>query len=104
MAQIAKQQILSTLLEAHEAEVLGLWLQRLKDDGALHGARIREGELQTQCTRFLRSLRSALAAGSSDPDGAEFTEVRDQLAEISRSRAIQGYSPREIAAFVFSLK
>ena len=103
MATSAKQ-ITATLLEAHEAEILADWMQRLRTDGALQTGRIREGELQSQCALFLRELRQALAAGASDPDSPAFAGLRDMLGEISRSRAIQGFSPRETAVFVFSLK
>jgi rsbT co-antagonist protein RsbR len=37
-------------------------------------------------------------------DGDGWTSVRDFLMGVSRSRAIQGFSPRETAMFIFSLK
>lgn len=103
MAQAATQ-VTSELLNAHEAEVLQQWLQQLKDDGALHSGRIREGELQTQCSQFLRLLRDALNAGSQDVDAPAFAPVREMLADVSASRATQGFSPRETTLFIFSLK
>ncbi len=103
MAQ-AGTQVTSELLNAHEAEVLQQWLQQLKDDGALHSGRIREGELQTQCGQFLRLLRDALSAGSQDIEAPAFAPVREMLADISASRATQGFSPRETTLFIFSLK
>ena len=59
MAKPAKQAI-SALLNTHQAEVLQAWLQRLKAEGALQSGRIREGELQAQCSEFLTRLRDAL--------------------------------------------
>ena len=103
MAQ-AGTQVTSTLLEAHEAEVLQAWMQRLREDGALHSGRIREAELQTQCGQFLRLLRDALAQGGTDIDAAAFAPVRELLADISASRATQGFTPRETTLFIFSLK
>ncbi|MFY9478814.1 MAG: STAS domain-containing protein [Aquabacterium sp.] len=100
----AGSQVVSKLLTAHEAEILSEWGQRLKDDGALHSGRIREGELTTQCKGFLAALRQALDAGATHVDDAAFGPVRDLLAEISASRAEQGFSPRETAVFIFSLK
>ncbi|NML16875.1 STAS domain-containing protein [Azohydromonas caseinilytica] len=97
-------QVTSTLLNAHEAEVLQQWMQRLKEDGALHSGRIREGELQTQCSQFLRLLRDALNGGTTDIEAPGFAPVRDLLADISASRATQGFSPRETTLFIFSLK
>ena len=103
MAKPAKQ-VASTLLSAHQAEIQKEWLQQLKDEGALHSGRIREGELQSQCTEFLTRLRDALGTGATDVDGAEFAGVREMLSDLSASRATQGFSPRETATFVFSLK
>ncbi|MDZ5459784.1 STAS domain-containing protein [Azohydromonas lata] len=103
MAQ-AGTQVTTQLLNAHEAEVLQQWLQQLKEDGALQSGRIREGELQTQCSQFLRLLRDALSGGTHDIDSSAFAAVRDLLADISASRATQGFSPRETTLFIFSLK
>jgi len=100
----ASKQVASTLLDTHQSEIVQQWMRRLKDDGALQSGRIREGELQTQCSDFLSQLRDALANGSSDVDGREFTGVREMLSGVSASRATQGFSPRETAMFVFSLK
>ncbi len=100
----AGSQVVSKLLTAHEAEILSEWTQRLRDDGALHSGRIREGELTTQCKGFLATLRQALDAGATNVDDAAFGPVRDLLSEISASRAEQGFSPRETAVFIFSLK
>jgi rsbT co-antagonist protein RsbR len=103
MAQ-AGTQVTSELLNAHEAEVLQQWLQQLKEDGALHSGRIREGELQTQCSQFLRLLRVALGGGAQDIDAPAFAPLRELLSDISASRATQGFSPRETTLFIFSLK
>jgi rsbT co-antagonist protein RsbR len=103
MAKPAKQAV-SALLNTFQAEVLQAWMQRLKADGALQSGRIREGELQAQCSEFLTRLRGALSGGASNVDGSEFAGVRELLGEISTARATQGFSPRETAVFVFSLK
>ena len=103
MAKPAKQAA-SALLNAHHAEIQQHWLQRLKADGALQSGRIREGELQSQCNEFMKRLRDALGTGASDIDAPEFAGVRELLSEISASRATLGFSPRETAVFVFSLK
>jgi rsbT co-antagonist protein RsbR len=97
-------QAVSKLLAAHEAEILTAWQRGLKDDGALKGGRIKEAELNTQCARFLRGLRDGFDAGGNDASSAEFADIREMLADLSRSRALQGFSPAETAVFVFSLK
>ena len=92
------------LLAAHEAEVVKEWLQRLREDVGFAGDRMREGELGSQCTRFLRELRQGLEAGATTLDSAPFAALRVLLTELSASRATQGFSPRETAVFVFALK
>jgi len=102
MAAIAGQ-VTSTLLEAHEAEILTGWIARLRAAGALQTGRLSESELTSQCREFLTQLRGALASGA-DIDHPAYAGVREQLASISASRAQQGFSPRDTAVFVFSLK
>jgi rsbT co-antagonist protein RsbR len=45
-----------------------------------------------------------LSKGGVDVANDAYTSVRDFLGDVSRSRALQGFSPRETAIFVFSLK
>ena len=80
------------------------WLNLLKSGGALQTGRIREAELQTQAKTVLGQLRDALASGSSNGDLEAYATLRDTLGEISRSRAIQGFTPTDTANFVLSLK
>jgi len=103
MAAIGRQ-VTSTLLERHESEILGEWLQRLRSEGASQNGRIPESELKAQCKEFLQQLRTAIATGDNDVNGPAYAGVRDLLANISSSRATQGFSPRETALFIFSLK
>jgi rsbT co-antagonist protein RsbR len=103
MAQ-SQSKVVSKLLSSHEDEILAEWQRRLKDDGVLKSARIKEAELTTQCTGFLRGLRQAFETGATDADSPELSETREMLTQLSRSRAMQGFSPRETAVFVFSLK
>ena len=72
--------------------------------GQFSGGRIKESELQTQCRDFLGALSKALSSGSADVQDDSFATVRAMLDDISKSRALQGFSPTETATFVFSLK
>jgi rsbT co-antagonist protein RsbR len=76
----------------------------LKKAGALATGRINESELTAQCRDFLSLLRDALSKGGVDVANAAYTPVREFLGDVSRSRALQGFLPRETAVFVFSLK
>jgi len=95
---------LESVLAAHEQEVYQDWIGQLRADGAFTSGRISEGELTGECARFLHLLREAVANGGVDVSGPAFAPVRDLLADVSRARAVQGYSPRETATLVFSLK
>ncbi len=91
------------ILTRHEAEILNDWLALQQESGAGEGGRISETQLRAQSKQFLTALNLALTK-SDDPGGAAFAPVRELLAEVSRTRAVQGYSPTETATFVFSLK
>jgi rsbT co-antagonist protein RsbR len=52
---------------------------------------------------MLGLLRSA-AMESTDTNAAAYAPIKNLLSDISRSRALQGFSPVETATFVFSLK
>jgi rsbT co-antagonist protein RsbR len=66
--------------------------------------KITDSELQAQCQEFIALLRDALATGDMDAAAGSWKELREFLAGISRSRAKQGFTPSETAAFVLSFK
>ena len=47
---------------------------------------------------------SAADTAATDVSGPAWDGVREQLTELSRSRATRGFTPTETATFVFSLK
>ncbi len=58
-----------------------------------------------QSREFVRLLRSALQRNNTgDISGSDWEGVRDFLVDLSARRAKDGYTPRETASFVFSLK
>ncbi|BDL39067.1 STAS domain-containing protein [Methylorubrum sp. GM97] len=96
--------VLTRTLTEDEAAILDAWNTALREGASLQGGRIREAELRTQAKAVLGQLRDALASNSLDADGEGFAPLRETLADISRSRAIQGFTPTDTANFVFSLK
>jgi rsbT co-antagonist protein RsbR len=93
------------LLSRYEAEILAEWLQEQMAAGATRDGRVREPELREQGAEFLSLLCTAAKSGNlADLERPEWSQVREMLAGVSRSRALQGFSPTETAAFVFSLK
>jgi rsbT co-antagonist protein RsbR len=66
---------------------------------------MRESELREQSREFIALLQRVLPSATPDRTrGEEWTPIRDFLTGLSRSRAIQGFSPSETVQFVFSLK
>jgi rsbT co-antagonist protein RsbR len=95
----------SDLVARHESRLLDDWLAQQKGTRGTRLDLIGEAELQDQSQRFLRAFRAALASGDvDDVSDPAWTEVRDFLREVSRSRALQGFRPSETASFIFSLK
>ncbi|MTW18821.1 STAS domain-containing protein [Rhodoplanes serenus] len=92
------------ILSEQASSLLPKWTALLKQNGILATGRIKETELATQCRTVLDLLATAIAAAGLDVAAAPYQPLRDLLADISRSRAIQGFSPSETASFVFSLK
>ncbi|MFJ5265651.1 STAS domain-containing protein [Streptomyces sp. NPDC088387] len=68
------------------------------------GGRISRTEVERELREIYTALVAALGDGSLDGHGEAFGEVRALLTELSRNRALQGFSPTETAASVFSLK
>src|ERR1700742_2534202 len=92
------------LVGANEQTILPDWVELQKKSGTLQTGRITESELLSQSRDFLHLLRDGLAKGGNDASNAAYAPAKQLLAEISKARAIQGFSPSETATFVFSLK
>jgi rsbT co-antagonist protein RsbR len=96
---------LPSIVAKQQKTILGEWLRLQADAGSLRSGQIDEAELQGQSSRFLDAFRAALQSGNIvDIDGDEWEATRDVLDEVSRARALQGFSPSQMATFVFSLK
>jgi rsbT co-antagonist protein RsbR len=64
---------------------------------------LKESELREESRRFLELFAEAFSA-TAEGSSPHWKPVKDHLAEISKNRAMQGFSPSETATFVFSLK
>ena len=95
------------ILRKQESAILADWLREQQEGMTRRRDLISDRELEAQSREFLGVLRAAADQGSLDEDvsrSAMWIPVRDMLRGISRSRSLQGFSPSETAAFVFSLK
>ena len=93
---------LPAILSEAASQIVTDWLVKLN---AAPDPRITASELQTQCGSIVKSLAQACSDGNlTDIDAASFAPLRDVLADLSRTRALAGYSPTETATFILSLK
>ena len=96
---------LPSLIRTHESRILSEWIAAQLQNAATRRDLINEDELRRESRDFLSAMsRAAQAGGITDLQGPAWTPVRDLLTRLSRSRAVQGFSPSETATFVFSLK
>lgn len=92
------------ILKKHEADLLAEWT-REQVNALGQSGRIKEGELREQSGTFLRLMQQATQGDNlTNLKSSNWDKVREQLGEVSRLRAQQGFSPSETATFVFSFK
>jgi rsbT co-antagonist protein RsbR len=104
MSPASSNPLLETV-DADERGVLEDWVKAQLTSEARRADLLNEKELREESRRFLQTFRAGLADGSADTrGGGGWSDARDLLKEVSRSRAIKGFSPAETATFVFSLK
>ena len=93
------------VLERYEAEILAEWIKEQLAATTQRPDLMKESELHAQSTKFLKLLRDSIAGDNSmDIQRPTWGPVLEFVGEVSRSRAIQGFTPTETATFVLSLK
>jgi rsbT co-antagonist protein RsbR len=95
---------LPEIFDKQERGIIDEWLeQQLGSGRKLTGAEREQASRQSR--EFVRALKAALERDSSgDISGPDWAAVRDFLIDFSARRAKDGYSPKETAWFIFSLK
>jgi rsbT co-antagonist protein RsbR len=99
-----ERNVMSDILQRDEAILGQGWIEAQTNAAGFRGDRISRTELAQQSRRFLALLKEASASGNTDVHSPAWANVREMLEDLSFSRAQQGFSPSETAAFVFSLK
>jgi rsbT co-antagonist protein RsbR len=96
----------AAVVKQYEQDLLAEWLGELKSAGPGGDGRISESDLRAQAKEFLTLLRDTLerADGEDVARGAAWAPVRDFLDGVSQSRATQGFTSDQTAAFIFSFK
>ena len=97
--------VLPSLIRNHESRILAEWTAAQLQSTTTRRDLINEEELRRESKDFLFAIgRAAESGGVTDLHSSAWTPVKDLLARLSRSRALQGFTPSETATFVFSLK
>jgi rsbT co-antagonist protein RsbR len=93
---------LGSIVANHRDAILNGWLRDMIGS-TRRSDLMKESELHTQCQQFLSLLVQATAQSANIQTQA-YDPLREMLAEISRTRAVQGFTTRETATFIFSIK
>jgi len=96
---------LAAIIKSHEKDLLNEWVKEQLASSTLRGDLLNETELREQSRNFLAGVQNAAQKGELENiDAPAWADVKRALEELSRSRALAGFSPTETATFVFSLK
>lgn len=99
------QSRIAEVFALHEKTLLNEWLVAQATSLVARKDLISEADLNKQSSEFLAIFTPACRTGSlTDITTRNWKPVLDFLGQVSRSRAIQGFSPSETATFIFSLK
>jgi|HubBroStandDraft_4_1064222.scaffolds.fasta_scaffold308430_1 rsbT co-antagonist protein RsbR len=99
------QSFISTVLQKRRAEIQKNWIEQLASTSpAGPRGRVLPEELNQQAANFLDAMVPGLKSQKLDIDGLEWKEALAFLDDLSRRRAVAGFSSSDTAAFIFSLK
>jgi Anti-anti-sigma regulatory factor (antagonist of anti-sigma factor) len=95
---------ISDVLAANETAFLQDWVRDILSSKR-KSISITEVELKQQCETFLHQFKKGLdAGGARNSLHPSWDGLRELLAEISKSRAVQGFNSTDVAGFIFSFK
>jgi rsbT co-antagonist protein RsbR len=93
------------LLLKRERDIMDTWMKNQLANITLRPDFINKEDLEKQSREFLAAFTKAISTGNvEDIEAPEYKPITKMLQEISRSRAVQGFSPSETATYVFSLQ
>jgi len=97
--------IISSLLKKSGKDIQASWTRDLAAALPTGKGRISASELEQQTAEFIKLLTVAAEhSRGADISASDFKALREFLEGVSRSRALQGYTSDETAAFIFSFK
>ena len=93
------------LLRQKKKQILTVWMKGQLADNRLRDDLMANEDLRTQSEKLLDILFTVLTDDSlAHPDAVSLNPLTDMLSGISKSRARQGFTPRETGNYIFSLK
>lgn len=93
------------IISKSEKQLCDLWIVEQLNATTMRRDLISEHELREQSHQFLKAFGTAIQGDfTTDITRPIWTEAREILDSITRSRARLGFTPTETATFVFSLK
>jgi rsbT co-antagonist protein RsbR len=96
---------IAAILQKRRQEILAKWLKQLEQASASVKGRLSTADLNQQAGEFLGAFTAAAQTEDLGNIGAPgWQPVRAFLDDLSRQRAIAGFSSDETATFIFSLK
>ena len=93
------------LLSTRRDEILNIWIKERLESEDFREELVSKNELRQQSQQIVEMLARALReSDEADFDNPSFDELRAFLNEISRQRAVKGYTPSENATYILSLR
>ena len=95
----------SQILSKRKKDILKAWIENQAEDPALRDDLMANDELHAQSAELLDSFIEAIKSNNyEDIEAPEYYQITEIINGISLTRAQLGFSPRETATFVLSLK
>jgi rsbT co-antagonist protein RsbR len=95
---------IADVLKKHEPEILASWSQNMPAT-TRRAELIGDAEFREQTAQFIRLLQENAQSGEfSKISDTRWAGMRDFLGQMTRTRVQQGFTPSQVATFVFSFK
>lgn len=101
---LGDRSLIPEIVKKYKTELLQDWMSEQLDAG-IRKDLVKETELREECKEFLDLFSNAIQSGNfTDIRTAQWSDVRELLSSVSRTRSQRGFTPTETATFVFSFK
>ena len=96
--------VIPEVIKKHETDLLSDWMREMTSS-TRRSDLLKDQDIKNQASQFISLFSKAIQNGNLEDTKADsFADLRQLLTDMSRSRAVQGFTPSETAMFVFSFK